>query len=498
MNSRLNVLPSTLRAKLTGVFLLPTVLILVVFSVIVYAASRQGLEDELGKRLVAIAQTFASQTSELDAKQLSRLDPSKTRVIARFSDQIDALQRTTNATRVFIANPDRLSIVDTDQTAFGESIYVLNAHQREFDSVLESGEAKTTVLFSSEGGFNKMGFAPIILEDEVIAVIGVEGSATYFTLLNNLATVLFVLVVVAMLLVVVVAATYSKRITHPVGELVAAARRLGKGELEEPVKIESANDEIGFLTQSFEEMRKDIVRRDEQMQMMLSGIAHEVRNPLGGMSLFCGLLKEDLKDQPTPMIQVEKIEKELGYLEHVVTDFLEFARNVPVVPERFPAKDFLVDVVSLLENDASHAGVELVWDVEPFDLEISGDLEKLRRAVINVVRNACQACSDGDEIKITVAAPSTRTRVLTIQDTGPGIDESDLERVMTPFFTTREKGSGLGLALTRRIVDQHRGEMTIESRLGDGTKIVFNLPFDQTVRPTGSFSQSDIPEGWLG
>lgn len=483
-----------LRNKLIGVSLVPMLIIFVSFGFIVYGSIRQELEDELGRRLLSIGQVASAQLSHsVNANQISRLDASKKRVIARFQKRVDDLKNSTGIERAMIFFPDHRSIADTDGTPFGANIYVLDAHKAEIEKSFQD-HSTTSVLFAKKSGFDKIGFVPIQDEHSVVAVIAIVGSAQYFEILNDLATLLLLLSLASLLIIVVSATYFSKRITNPVDELLAATRRLGRGELEDSIQVNS-NDEIGVLGRAFDDMRCDILQRDEQMQMMLSGIAHEVRNPLGGMSLFLGLLKEDLEEDKEghqqELQQVSKIRRELVYLEDVVSDFLNFAKNSPLQVERFPALIFFEEISELLKGDSDQKEIKIEIILDR-GVQLIADREKLKSAMINVIRNACQACTIGSKITIEVQVEPNFRKVL-VKDTGPGISDDVLKNIFTPFYTTKEKGSGLGLALTQRIIKQHRGTLEIETKLGLGTEIYFRLPYSEAVE-----TQEIIPEGWLG
>ena len=130
----------------------------------------------------------------------------------------------------------------------------------------------------------------------------------------------------ALLAVLLLTVWLSRRISRPIARLAQAAARLGRGDLDAPIPIET-RDEIGVLAQTLEETRAALRARDERMQMMLAGIAHEVRNPLGGLELYAGLLRDALAGQPERLDEVARIEREVGHLKAVVNEFLEFARR---------------------------------------------------------------------------------------------------------------------------------------------------------------------------
>ena len=504
-------LRSSLRNKLLLALLVPTALTLALYGVFAYAVARTGLEQELGLRLEAVGLTLSSQLSGgVQASQLERLEPGMERVIARQRARLEATRQQTRVRRVFIFDRELRSLVDTRQDiVFGQRLYGLDADRLEIERTFGRGEPVTSVLFEDEDGTRyKHAYVPIFLDEErtqVVAALGVEASASYFDLLTHFTRGLGLVGALGMLLVALAAALFARRLTRPVHALVEAAQRLGRGDLAQPVvegQVSSSAraDELTFLAYTFEEMRCNILNRDQQLQMMLSGIAHEVRNPLGGMELFCGLLHEDLCAEPDlearqPMLEkVERIQRELGYLAKVVNDFLDFARHKPLEPERFGAQELLDEVAHLLFGQVFEAGCELVCQVQPEGLELTGDRERLRRALINAARNAYQASPSGGQIVLRALEPSPGQRLLQIEDHGEGIPAEKMQEILTPFFTTREKGSGLGLALIQKIAQQHGGQMSLTSQVGQGTCVTLALPFDEQLKP----SEPAIPEGWLG
>src|SRR5262249_58198322 len=149
-------------------------------------------------------------------------------------------------------------------------------------------------------------------------------------------------------------------ITRNIRRLVAAAERIGAGDLREPVRV-AAGDELGVLGQTLERMRQQLAERDARTQQMLAGIAHEVRNPLAGMTLFVGILRDELPDDDPRRGHVERIRRELGYLERVVNDFLEYARRPKPELSEEACDEVLAEVAQLTSND------DVAVDVEPCD-----------------------------------------------------------------------------------------------------------------------------------
>lgn len=498
----------SLRTKMIGVFSIPTLLIVLLYGFLAYFVARQGLEDELGKRLVSVGQAVSAELSDgFAAKQIVRLDADSTRVRKRLRQRLRRTREATEVKRLYLFDRQRRNLVHTEgPRSFHDELYKLKANRYEIEETFESAEPTTSILFKGrDGTLHKSAYVPITLGDRVVAALGVEASAEYFDLLRNFASALTILGAIGLGLVVLAGTLFSRALTRPVNRLVEAARRLGEGELEEPVveiddedETERQRDEIAFLAQSFEDMRRDVQSRDQQMKMMLSGIAHEVRNPLGGMELFCGLLRSDLEDANLEdaddlLEKVDRIERELDYLDRVVDEFRDFAGDTSLERERFATREMMTELENLLAGDVREAGCTLEVSIED-DLELTADRERLRRVVLNLVRNAYQACEEGSTIEVDIEALDESMRRITVRDDGPGISDETLEEMFTPFYTTKEKGSGLGMPLSQEIVEAHDGTLEVDTEVGEGTTVTIELPFDDSIEST----QQDVPEGWLG
>jgi signal transduction histidine kinase len=203
---------------------------------------------------------------------------------------------------------------------------------------------------------------------------------------------------------------------------------------------------------------------------MLAGIAHEVRNPLGGLELFAGLLREALAGQPERLAEVARIERELGYLRNVVTDFLEYARRPRPELERVPLRELLAEVVEVAGAGSTAVSLEV-----PPELAVRADRAQLRRALMNLVRNAVAAA--GPQGRVLLAAQAEAGGVVCeVRDSGPGVPAELRARIFEPFFTTREKGTGLGLAFVAEIARDHGGDITVDAAPDGGALFRLRLP----------------------
>jgi signal transduction histidine kinase len=214
-------------------------------------------------------------------------------------------------------------------------------------------------------------------------------------------------------------------------------------------------------------MRLQIAERDARMQQMLAGIAHEVRNPLAGMTLFAGILRDELPEGDERRGHVLKIQRELGYLERVVNDFLEYARRPKPELADVPLGDLLAEVAQMASTD----DVAIAVDVTA--ITAHADRGQLRRALINLAKNAVQAATSsgqrGDDVVKLSATTSDSELAIAVWNRGKEISAATSGKLFEPFFTTREKGTGLGLAFVREIVADHGGRIDVTSASGETT-----------------------------
>jgi PAS domain S-box-containing protein len=217
------------------------------------------------------------------------------------------------------------------------------------------------------------------------------------------------------------------------------------------------------------------------MGTLALNLAHEVRNPLNAAVLQLHLLGRHVDrlpvDEETRRALHHKAEivgDEIGRLNRLLTEFLELARPRAPVRERVHFDKLVGDVLDLEQGSAVARGVAIERGLAG-DCVLWGDPEKLKQVVLNLVMNALEAMKDGGKLAVRLGGDGDQVR-LVVEDTGTGIDPAALTQVFDPFFTTKEAGTGLGLSIVRKIVDQHRGDVRIESERGVGTRATVVLP----------------------
>jgi signal transduction histidine kinase len=226
---------------------------------------------------------------------------------------------------------------------------------------------------------------------------------------------------------------------------------------------------------------------------LMAGVAHEVKNPLNAMTIHLELLKQKVGAMREPITvpagpsggtktldltkHVNVIGDEIKRLDQVVVGFLKFARPDELKLQPVHLSSLVSEVLSMTAPEAERRGIVIKTECPPSVPEISGDPGMLQQALLNLTINACHAMPDGGTLKIICRAAPRRRVEISIEDTGVGIPPENLSRIFDLYFTTKEKGSGIGLSMVFRIVQLHDGEVEVQSTPGRGTR--FRLLFQQ-------------------
>jgi signal transduction histidine kinase len=468
-------LRATILVKLLVALVLPVVVLFALFAVVAYEVSRRDLDDELGQRLEAIA---ASAATQMRGKYLAEVAPGNEadRAYQLAAKRLGALAQSTRA-RLFMFDRKYEARVDTAPgVAIGTPYVRAQLDRTELDRVF-AGEPQHSVTFVGNDGITyKTGYAPVRAsetEPDIVLALGAQAPASYFDRLDDLRMRLFLwgagLAAVSVLAAVIAAVL----ITRNVRRLAAAAERIGSGDLHAPVSVRS-RDELGVLGDTMERMRQQLEERDAKMQQMLAGIAHEVRNPLAGMTLFAGILRDEVPESDERRGHVDKIQRELDYLERVVTEFLEYARRPRPELADLPVVDVLAEVCQL----ATTPDIDVAFDAGDVET-VRADRAQLRRALLNLARNAVQAAHTAGHrgagnVKLSARAAGDHVE-LAVWNRGKEIPAETSGKLFEPFYTTREKGTGLGLAFVRDIVRDHNGTVEVTSESGE-TTFTIRLP----------------------
>jgi signal transduction histidine kinase len=250
---------------------------------------------------------------------------------------------------------------------------------------------------------------------------------------------------------------------------------------------EAASEKQHSLDQLLERMASqlDVATRLSAISRISGGVAHEIKNPLNAISLRLDLLRERLGAPPEELApEIEILSKEVHRLDRVVKTFLDFTRPVEVKFQEVDLAALAREVADLMTPQARSSRIKLSFEsVGDAPALMRGDADMLKQAILNLVTNALDAMSqlkmENGELHLNASAAGTSVR-LEVADNGPGIPETLRDKVFQLYFTTKQQGSGIGLAMTYRAVQLHNGTIDFTSEDGRGTTFCLQFPASVT------------------
>jgi len=299
---------------------------------------------------------------------------------------------------------------------------------------------------------------------------------------------LLIVGLLAILVAFIAAYFVSQRISRPLRRLAEASERLGKGDLESAIRPEGSG-EIGALASELEQMRVSLKKaREELIQSerlstigrLASTIAHDFRQPLTAIYGFLELLTMPNAKEEHKLSYKEAVFKQFNRMLGMINELLDFARGeIKLKLQPIRLSDFIEEVTQGFERQCEQSGVILEKHIE-WDGVLTIDVERLQRGLENIIKNAVQILPPGGRVTVNTTKDDEMARI-SISDTGPGIPQEILATIFEPFVTHgKVGGTGLGLAVARRVVLQHNGDITVTSQVGYGATFHITLPVEKS------------------
>jgi len=294
------------------------------------------------------------------------------------------------------------------------------------------------------------------------------------------------LIVGSLLLMLLAAYAISRRLLiRPVKQLLLATEALGRGDLDYRVPP-LGHDELGTLGQGFNRMSEDLsalqetTRRQERMAMfgrIASGLAHDLKHPVKNIENAAKVMETMYEDENYRETFTRIVKREFARINEFLEDLRNLTHEMPYHPIQFDIRKLLTEIVESFQIEANNKGARLELSAGTAPLQAVGDIFLLRRVFENLISNALQALPAGQGwVRIEVHLSSGNLEA-SVADNGPGIPPEKLPGLFEEFVTTKRKGLGLGLAITKKIMILHQGEILVDSKLGEGT--VFKLQWPQ-------------------
>ena len=345
---------------------------------------------------------------------------------------------------------------------------------------------------------------PIVQGDKVLGYVQIKGEMDAVgALLRKKYVDTLILILCTMLMGMFAVVYLAFRFTKPIDELVVGAQLVAQGNLD--VRLpRGGTDEIGRLSGTFNQMverlrqnRELQERLNEAEKLSLLGrfaavVAHEVRNSLNFINLAIDQIRAkhidgDARARSELQRNLQNMKEEIGRLNHLVNDFLSVGRQVPPALAPCDLGGILAEAVALAEKQGRRQNIKISTQLPPAMPAFQLDAGQIKTCFLNILSNAIQAMPRGGEVNITARNVTESDGAdflqLRFADTGPGIPAEDREKVFTPFYSTKATGFGLGLAITKKIMEDHGGRVFVAEDEPPGTVVVMEFPNPESRIP---------------
>ena len=437
-----------------------------------------GLTEDLFKRVEKHTEDL-STAIQVSVRQLAAQDYTDTEVLTEYLNALKA----EGIGEISIINTDQEIIASTNPEKVGRIFYPVK------DPLAKGIDGAEEIETCCEKPYNII--FPVVVGEELFGYIHLKMRLDD---INNILRQNYVERLTATFIVfsfgIIAAIFLARRYTKPIHQVVRAAKQVAAGDLSQTIQLDRM-DEIGELTNNFNEMilelraqreLKERLARAEHLSkigQLASGIAHEIKNPLNFISLSIDYIKEKYKPEDEVRDRrfqtlIASMKDEIHRLKKLIEDFLNYGRPLVVHKQFFDVSHLMEQVLSLVNVKAQEQGV----DIEPKGLKIKqifADPELIKTCFLNVILNAFQALPDGGRLSIEMKQID-QTLYLWFVDNGPGISDEALTRVFEPYFTTKDVGLGLGLFITKRIIEEHNGSISLTRAHEGGTVVEIILP----------------------
>ncbi len=314
-------------------------------------------------------------------------------------------------------------------------------------------------------------------------------------------TVIAIATAGAFIVCAIIMATLGYVVRKPMVELQSKIARVHQGDLNVSVDFAGRNDEIGDLGRDFNSMVRQLRDSREEIQRLhrtqmsraeylatlgelAAGLAHEIRNPLAGIAGVIDIIGRDLPSDSPACAVVKEVKQEAIHINRILTDLLETARPKQPNFQCAHLDATIAHAIMFARDQATTRAIQIEFVNEESVPAVEHDPAQIHQVLLNMLLNAIQAVAREGRIVVTLQK-QTDYATVSIADNGPGISPENLKNIFRPFFTTKGHGTGLGLSLARRIVEDHAGHIEVTSTPGQGTTFVVFLPLERTHTQNG-------------
>jgi signal transduction histidine kinase len=383
--------------------------------------------------------------------------------------------------------PDRFNLLASSRASLASIAREMVAGNSGIDQVVISGKEMIVSYAPVEAAGWSLGLVVSVEEitGHALSTVGQIEEQTG-RLIRHM---MFISILLLLAVAVATILTY-RRLAGPLNDLVTGATKIGDGNLGYRVNVKS-EDEIGKLAGTFNIMANSLQKREEEltrvqeklltsetlssMGKVAAAVAHEIRNALGTVKNSTYFLRQKVQSGDH---QVQRhfsiIEEEIINADNIVSELLDFTRSPSLLLADVSVNSLLREVLNLVKEKES-GSVIVKEDLDETIQTLRADPVKIKHVFYNVIQNSYQAMDGRGSLSVTTNAYNGGARII-VEDSGHGISEDDMQKLFEPFFTTKARGIGLGLSISKKIVEEHGGSIQVKSRPGEGTTVKIELP----------------------
>lgn len=467
----LNLHGLSLRFRIIFTFMAIIITLVFIISRISYITVKEIYLNQLASQVNLSARYIASQ---LNVKYLDYLIPESDATTAQMYYQGELIKqiRGIELDEVFLFSKDLNILYKTSKSLQQmDPLPALILNRKEIYK-LHSGQTVTSKPFKSQAGeWFLWGFYRI--DDDHF--LGIRESASKLARVDALANIFWWIGACAVMVTLLAGWFLARAISRPIENLVKCSEELGKGNFQYPVP-DNIKGELRVLSGAMERMRIALQKHNSEKEEILAQIAHEIRNPLGSIELMAGLVKEDLQKQQLDAAYASKILEEIHKLKILVTEYLNYSRPVQAVPKWVDIKESVHEMKDLLHYRLQEKQLSLVYS--DINLKIWFDENHFRQILMNLIANSIDVSPAGSRIFISTQRKE-KDILLGISDEGPGITADHLVKIFNPFFSTKENGVGLGLAICKKLCNENGANIYVENNRDKGCTFFIECKVNQ-------------------
>ena len=450
-------------ALVTGILV---TVIVICMSLPLYWLTRNTLEDQLADHLRNNLNLLSRMIDRemlaiiIDYPESNMTRDSLERYLSRYLTTLSA------RSIYIIDSTDEIVVAAGDKKTVIQSVFV---HKPEIETARKKGIASAPLYTDAKGIGYKSSFKRLNVKDNPAIILGIDADAQFLKYTEILKRRVIVTGTAVLICSMIIVMILSQSLTRPLRNLSDFARNIGRGRAE-PATVEKRRDEIGFLSKTMEQMRREIDRREKENKALIASVAHEIRNPLAGMQINAELLLEATRNNTDLHEYSKAVTREITNLSAIVENFLAYARPIETNLEIHSMKSVINEVIHSQKRDFPNQEITLTGDARA-----KVNSGKIRHAIANILKNACEATTEGQAIEINIRKTGS-TASVSILNRGKPIPPEHQSRIFEAFFSTKGNGVGLGLSIAKSIVEQHGGIVRLNRSDKDGTEFVIELP----------------------